>query len=152
MEIQATSRLEENISTVFGSKFLNNLTSIDLKMKLQSNQIKTKTTHSNSSDQTEHENNNDHKPVDSLFQSFLNFESNENDSINNNNDLAALNDAQCDDTIQYDDCHIVGYVSKINLGVGRSDNDRQYVYCNGRPVDMPRISKALNEVMNALIF
>ena len=41
---------------------------------------------------------------------------------------------------------VCGLVSKVGLGVGRSDNDRQFTFCNGRPVDLPRFSKALNEV------
>lgn len=31
-------------------------------------------------------------------------------------------------------------------GVGRSDNDRQFVFCNGRPVDMAKAVKIVNEV------
>jgi DNA mismatch repair ATPase MutL len=30
--------------------------------------------------------------------------------------------------------------------VGRSDNDRQFTYCNGRPVDLPKVIKVVNEV------
>jgi DNA mismatch repair protein PMS2 len=41
---------------------------------------------------------------------------------------------------------IKGYVSKAGAGVGRSDNDRQFIFCNGRPVDLPRFTKVLNEV------
>lgn len=40
---------------------------------------------------------------------------------------------------------VKGFVSKIGLGVGRNDNDRQFIFLNGRPVDMPRLVKALNE-------
>jgi hypothetical protein len=43
-------------------------------------------------------------------------------------------------------CSITGYVSKAGLGVGRSDNDRQFVFCNSRPVDMPKFIKIMNEV------
>lgn len=38
-----------------------------------------------------------------------------------------------------------GFVSRVREGVGRSDNDRQYVFCNSRPVDMPSIPKLFNE-------
>lgn len=41
---------------------------------------------------------------------------------------------------------ISGLVSKVGLGVGRSDNDRQFTFVNGRPVDLPRFAKVLNEV------
>lgn len=43
-------------------------------------------------------------------------------------------------------CTVRGLVSKVGLGVGRSDNDRQFTFCNGRPVDLPRFAKTLNEV------
>ena len=43
-------------------------------------------------------------------------------------------------------CMISGYVSRVSTGIGRSDNDRQFIFCNGRPVDLPKFSKALNEV------
>ncbi|OQS04853.1 mismatch repair endonuclease PMS2, partial [Thraustotheca clavata] len=41
---------------------------------------------------------------------------------------------------------IVGFVSKVGEGVGRSDNDRQFFYVNGRPVDLPNATKAVNEI------
>lgn len=44
------------------------------------------------------------------------------------------------------ECSVRGLVSKVGLGVGRSDNDRQFTFCNGRPVDLPRFAKVLNEV------
>jgi len=31
-------------------------------------------------------------------------------------------------------------------GVGRSDNDRQFIFLNSRPVDLPRVTRVLNEV------
>ncbi|CAM9754240.1 unnamed protein product, partial [Choristocarpus tenellus] len=34
---------------------------------------------------------------------------------------------------------IWGMVSKAGEGVGRSDNDRQFLYLNGRPVDLPKV-------------
>jgi DNA mismatch repair protein PMS2 len=52
-------------------------------------------------------------------------------------DISSKNDN--DDDSKY--CTITGYVSKAGSGVGRSDNDRQFLYCNGRPVDIPKFSK-----------
>lgn len=34
---------------------------------------------------------------------------------------------------------IWGMVSKAGVGVGRADNDRQFLYLNGRPVDVPKV-------------
>ncbi|CAM9199995.1 unnamed protein product, partial [Ectocarpus fasciculatus] len=41
---------------------------------------------------------------------------------------------------------IVGYISKAGVGVGRSDNDRQFMFCNGRPVDLPKLTRTMNEI------
>jgi len=41
---------------------------------------------------------------------------------------------------------VSGLVSKVGIGVGRCDNDRQFMFCNSRPVDLSRFAKALNEV------
>ena len=42
-------------------------------------------------------------------------------------------------------CRVVGFVSKVDPGCGRAGTDRQFFYVNGRPVDLPKMSKALNE-------
>jgi DNA mismatch repair ATPase MutL len=53
---------------------------------------------------------------------------------------------------------ISGYISRVGDGVGRSDNDRQFVFCNGRPVDLSKFTRVLNEVrgrsdqLNKLMF
>lgn len=36
---------------------------------------------------------------------------------------------------------IWGMVSKAGEGVGRADNDRQFLYLNGRPVDLPKVCR-----------
>lgn len=38
------------------------------------------------------------------------------------------------------DRKIWGMVSKAGVGVGRADNDRQFLYLNGRPVDLPKVT------------
>ena len=48
------------------------------------------------------------------------------------------------DTISYE-----GFVSQPGRGVGRSDSERQYVYCNKRPVDYMKINKVFNEVLSS---
>lgn len=40
--------------------------------------------------------------------------------------------------------HITGYVSNASFGQGRSAADRQYWFINGRPVLLPKFSKAIN--------
>jgi DNA mismatch repair ATPase MutL len=41
---------------------------------------------------------------------------------------------------------ILFMVTFISEGVGRSDSDRQYVFVNSRPVDIPRINRVMNEM------
>ena len=38
-----------------------------------------------------------------------------------------------------------GFISRPRAGDGRRSGDRQYVYCNGRPVDFPKLSRLLND-------
>lgn len=38
---------------------------------------------------------------------------------------------------------IWGMVSKAGVGVGRADNDRQFLYLNGRPVDLPKVTNRI---------
>ncbi|CAO2839733.1 unnamed protein product [Amaranthus hypochondriacus] len=45
-----------------------------------------------------------------------------------------------------EDCRIEGFVSKSGNGSGRNMGDRQFFYVNGRPVDMPKVSKVVNEL------
>jgi DNA mismatch repair protein MutL len=40
---------------------------------------------------------------------------------------------------------VVGLVSRAGTGIGRSNNEKQFMFLNGRPVDLPRVTKALNE-------
>ncbi len=39
-----------------------------------------------------------------------------------------------------------GFISKAGTGVGRANNEKQFFFLNGRPVELPRFNKALNEV------
>nr|CCA17251.1 mismatch repair endonuclease pms1 putative [Albugo laibachii Nc14] len=39
-----------------------------------------------------------------------------------------------------------GFISQIGIGAGKSDNDRQFIYINGRPVDAPKLNKAIHQV------
>ncbi|KAK8925826.1 DNA mismatch repair protein PMS1 [Platanthera zijinensis] len=43
-------------------------------------------------------------------------------------------------------CTVEGFLSKPGYGSGRNMGDRQFFYINGRPVDMPKVGKLLNEV------
>ncbi|KAL2945411.1 DNA mismatch repair protein PMS1 [Bienertia sinuspersici] len=45
-----------------------------------------------------------------------------------------------------ENCRVEGFVSKSGYGSGRNMGDRQFFYVNGRPVDMPKVSKLVNEL------
>jgi DNA mismatch repair protein PMS2 len=49
-----------------------------------------------------------------------------------------------------DGLRIVGLVSKATTGIGRAAGDRQFFFINGRPIDMPKAVKVLNESFRAL--
>ncbi|CAI2191264.1 5655_t:CDS:10, partial [Funneliformis geosporum] len=42
--------------------------------------------------------------------------------------------------------HMIGHISKPMKGHGRGSNDRQYFFINGRPCNLPKIAKAINEI------
>ncbi|KAI9279945.1 hypothetical protein BC943DRAFT_331431 [Umbelopsis sp. AD052] len=46
---------------------------------------------------------------------------------------------------------VIGFISKPTWGNGRSSSDRQYLYINGRPCNLPKISRALNEIFRSFI-
>ncbi|KAM1534389.1 hypothetical protein PS1_008169 [Malus domestica] len=43
-------------------------------------------------------------------------------------------------------CKVDGFLSKSGQGSGRNMGDRQYFFVNGRPVDMPKVTKLVNEL------
>ncbi|OEL37104.1 DNA mismatch repair protein PMS1 [Dichanthelium oligosanthes] len=45
-----------------------------------------------------------------------------------------------------DGCRVEGFLSKPGPGTGRNSGDRQFFYVNGRPVDMPKVTKLVNEL------
>lgn len=42
-------------------------------------------------------------------------------------------------------CRVVGFISEARAGCGRAGSDRQFYYVNGRPVDLPRAARVVNE-------
>jgi DNA mismatch repair protein PMS2 len=48
------------------------------------------------------------------------------------------------------DAHIGGFVSRPMHGSGRSAGDRQFLYINRRPVDLPRFTRTANEAYRLL--
>ncbi|KAJ3158184.1 Mismatch repair endonuclease pms2 [Geranomyces michiganensis] len=46
---------------------------------------------------------------------------------------------------------VSGFISRPSPQVARNSNDRQFLYVNGRPCDIPRVSKAVNEVYASFV-
>ena len=129
--------MSDNISTVFGSSFLSSLMPLSIVVPIVEN----------------HENTGISKPMDIQI-----------DSTSHEEEEIVISDSTIDTANEIESkaidmsqkksatdsctssCSIHGYVSKVGVGVGRSDNDRQFVFCNGRPVDIPKFTKVLNEV------
>lgn len=118
--------MSDNIGLVFGVKFLNTLTPISFELDCVA-------------------------VDDSKVQERLGRKSEAPDPRQSTS-AAAADDGNNDEESDLDpvtvkaSASVVGLVSKAGLGVGRSDNDRQFIFCNGRPVDLPRVSKVMNEV------
>ncbi|KAI9592609.1 hypothetical protein BDF19DRAFT_451072 [Syncephalis fuscata] len=47
-------------------------------------------------------------------------------------------------------CTIIGYISRTEQGCGRSSGDRQLLYLNRRPIQLPKMIKMLNDVYRTL--
>lgn len=45
-----------------------------------------------------------------------------------------------------DSCKVDGFLSRSGQGSGRNLGDRQFFFVNGRPVDMPKVGKLVNEL------
>lgn len=134
LSTQAQQSMGDNIASVFGTKFVRTLTTVDIdlteacqrvraKQKLSSASSSAKRRISLSTSQEEVDNEGKQEAD----------ESDEDDE-----DMSA---SQLEKKRQ-----VVGYVSKVGAGTGRSDNDRQFFFINGRPFDLPKVAKALNEV------
>ena len=159
---QGSARMEDNISSVFGSKFLQTLIAVECTVDVSSSSSASSSSGSSSSQREEEDGGEAEARVpaesddeddgtgstaalaqvtdDILFnptQPSSSSSSNDNDNNNNNNSSSADQDQRV---------HIKGFVSRTGSGVGRSDNDRQFTYCNGRPVDLPKVIKVVNEV------
>ena len=134
----SSTKLIDNISNIFGAKFATSLIPVTIEVDVSAaddrENIKEssypKVDHNQPASGVEPEQNEDDLPQ-------------QRDKENNfYSDGAALDTTRKTNRV----VKISGFVSKVGEGVGRSDNDRQFVFCNGRPVDMPRISRAMNEV------
>lgn len=132
-----SSRIEENISTLFGAKFLSSLLSFDLGVdEAEVRQFLHGVGNSTQQHTAAVEDEDDILDAKGEADSEAEAELNQSTAL----------DYSSDKVLSEFTAKVKGLVSKVGVGVGRSDNDRQFVFCNGRPVDMPKMVRALNEV------
>lgn len=151
---QSGGKLTDNVSILFGAKFASSLLPIEFSVQLG----KTAQSHTPSTDSVDLLDaamDSTSEPNETSIELGENSAEKEkqNTSMNGTeeNVLALPSHQECNSpTVAAEPAHRVckvrGLVSKVGLGVGRSDNDRQFTFCNGRPVDLPRFAKTLNEV------
>ncbi|KAG6959045.1 hypothetical protein JG688_00010257 [Phytophthora aleatoria] len=87
--------------------------------------------------------------VDFELKSSLKNEESDKDDVGNEGDSDSeqkSSSMEIEDNLSGQERKVEGYVSKVGAGVGRSDNDRQFFFINGRPFDLPKMAKTLNEV------
>lgn len=112
---QAHQRTGDNIASVFGTKFFRTLV-----------------------------------PVDFVLDDVWPSSSQDDDDMSDNNEGATQDEEEKegDDPVPARsvpdkkatiDRRVIGYVSKVGAGVGRSDNDRQFFFINGRPFELPKV-------------
>jgi len=117
LSTQSNPGLKENIVNVFGATFLSTLTPVDVRLE-HGGEIE-----------------GEGEVGDAVLD-----DSPAKTSTSTTGSIASSGDAEGWEQ------RISGYVSKGGAGVGRSDNDRQFFFLNGRPVDLPRITRLVNEV------
>ena len=137
---QSSTRLENNICSVFGSKFLSSLTPLVVSTAIDFGDAGKVTDTKLDSNSLAEPGLGEDKQHEHGANSHL-ISSSEGDA-----GAATVRSAENSIAVCVPTHKIVGFISKVGTGVGRSDNDRQFLYCNGRPVDMPKVVKAINEV------
>ena len=138
--------MSDNISTIYGSSFLLSLMPISISMNIKNeadDDVITPTTTDGSNQVSEAATTsaleNDAKEGDKVEGYMCN-------GLTKRGTLKTGEQAAGHNSNHLNRCTITGFISRAGVGVGRSDNDRQFVFCNGRPVDLPKFTKILNEV------
>lgn len=135
---QGSLKLKDNISNVFGPKFLSGLISLNLDLNDAVSRFSEE---------------GDSEIVEEAKHPFSHLSYGGNESqIDNDGPSSAVdrNDAENNSASNGSKSigkqYAMGFVSMPDQGVGRCTTDRQFLFINGRPVDIPRITKAINEV------
>ena len=118
LSTQKNKRMRENVVNVFGAKFLQTLMPVEIKL------------HSNDDEKNTDEGDD---------------ENHANGAERTVGTVTAQPCSTSSGACAQHDTKVLGFISKAGDGVGRSDNDRQFLFINGRPADLPAVVRALNE-------
>ena len=143
---QSGGKLSDNVSILFGAKFAGSLLPVDLRVDLQS---RPGTAEAGAAGEGPGDGQGLEAYVDDSCESTLGEKESPSSVAASQEQVFSAETAAGEGSAEQSAAptvRVCGLVSKVGLGVGRSDNDRQFTFCNGRPVDLPRFSKALNEV------
>lgn len=110
---QYNNKLDDNVTNVFGAKFLRALSPVNICLPEEGAEEEEKEEEEEVQDEQK--------------------EQGQRDNLKPSGGQKAKNSER----------KIWGMVSKAGEGVGRADNDRQFLYLNGRPVDLPKVSACL---------
>lgn len=138
---EAGGRLEDNIRSVFGNKFLTQLTAVNTIVDMISPTSGDVDASRGGSDPQVDDENGGNAATAADPSSIEGISNTETDLVANTQTLVQPASSCVSKQIV-----ISGFVSKAGFGVGRSDNDRQFLFVNRRPVDLPKIIKVINEV------
>jgi DNA mismatch repair ATPase MutL len=142
LSTQQTSKLEENISMLFGSKFLSTLMPFSVEL---TDEDVLKSSGSDLVDTEEHEITDSYSQISGVtFPCDL--AKFQNTTLPTAVEKGEVSEKENQEENPEFRVSIVGWISKVGSGVGRSDNERQFIFCNKRPVDFPKLNRVLNEV------
>ncbi|KAI9146517.1 hypothetical protein BKA69DRAFT_1130667 [Paraphysoderma sedebokerense] len=114
----ANKTVRENTSNIFGAKFVQQMMPVEIQLDMsQSGSIAN---------------------AGSEFES----ESHSQDSVRSSEEVLPI----LEETQLRKHPVIVGMISKPDWNHGRSSSDRQFFFVNGRPCDLPKVAKMINEV------
>lgn len=137
LSTQAHQSMGDNIASVFGSKFMRTLLAVEIDLTDACARVRAK--------------HKPHKPhltralrptavnLDDSIDS-IGGDKSDNNSDDDNDDKDEGEDAMSGTQLEKTR-RVVGYVSKVGAGVGRSDNDRQFFFINSRPFDLPKVGR-----------
>ena len=141
LNTQASGKLKNNLISIFGNKFATSLTSVEFQ-KDENEDKNDKKDKMDILDKKDKKDILDKKKETNTSTE----ESKESPKRIQKSDSSSSSSSSISSTSATSNIIAHGWISKPGDGIGRSTSERQFVFINQRPVDMPKISKLFNEV------